>query len=120
MSAVAEDIADINSTDYIFYSYSPRMISLQRNCTQGTLYADTFSLIIDNFTSDKNGYHWCQILINNSFTQPSQSALFYASGNDSCAQQYPYFRSVPDQAQCALVSTGKPPFTFLNFPNFFE
>jgi hypothetical protein len=115
MSAVAEDIADIQSTDYIFFSYIPRMSNLQRNCTQGTLYADTFSLIIENFITDKNGYYWCQILINGSFTQPSQRAWFYAAGNNSCVRQDPYFRSVRDQAQCALVSTGKPPSTINNF-----
>ena len=111
MSAVAEDIADIQSTEYMFNSYSPRMSSLQTNCTLGRLYADTFSLIIDNFTPDKNGYYWCQILINDSFTQPSQRTWFYAAGNNSCVRQDPYFRSVRDQAQCALVSTGKPPST---------
>ncbi len=105
MSAVTEDniIVDIQSTEF-----SPKMTSLQRNCTQGRLYADTFTLRIDNFTSDKSGYYWCQIVINDSFTQPSQRAWFYAADNNSCIRQdqIPYFRAVPHHAQCASVIAG--------------
>ena len=104
-----EDIADIRSTEYKFTNHTQSLTTVRRNCTQGTLYADTFTLTINNFTLDKSGYYWCQILINDSFTQPSQRAWFYAT--DSCIRQDPYFRSVHrDQAQCALVSTGTKPF----------
>ena len=105
MSALTEDFADIQSTEYKFYYHTPTMTSLRRNFTQGRLYATTFNLIINNFTTDKNGYYWCQILINDSFTQPSQYALFYADSN-SCLRDDPYFRYVPDQAQCASIVTG--------------
>ena len=103
MSAPAEDIAGIQSTEYILINHIQRITSLQRNCTRGILYADTFSLyILSNFTADKNGYYWCQILINGSFTQPSQQAWFYAEENaSSCTRQDPYFRAVPNSAQCA-------------------
>ena len=30
-------------------------------CPAGPLYRDTFILSINNFSSDKNGYYWCQI-----------------------------------------------------------
>ena len=101
MSALAEGIAPIPSTEYTFLRQNQRNTSLQRNCTQGTLYADTFALIINNFTTDKNGYYWCQILINDSFTLPSQSAWFYANESTSCIREDPYFMSVPDRAYCA-------------------
>ena len=105
LSALAEDIADIQSTEYVLYNLTPKMTILQRSCTQGRLYADTFVLIINHFTTDKNGYYWCQILINDSFTQPSQYAWFYAD-NNACLREDPYFTYVPDQAQCALIVTG--------------
>ena len=69
------------------------------------LYADTFGLVIDNFTMDKNGYYWCQILINDSFLNinPSQRAWFYAEESNSCVQGVLYYNT--SGAQCAL---GKP------------
>ena len=85
MNALAEDIADIQSTEYIFDNHTTRMTSLRRNCTQGKLYSDTFSLIIKNFTTDKNGYYWCQIYINDSLAKPLQSAWFYAEDSNSCS-----------------------------------
>ena len=103
MSAPAEDITDIQST---LSNHTQTLTSLQRNCTQGALYADTFPLIIHNFTADKDGYYWCQILINDSFTQPSQRAWFYTEESySSCTRRVPYFRAVPNSAQCA---SGKP------------
>ena len=101
LSTPPEDIADIQSTEYIFYNHAPRITTQQRNCTQGRLYVETFILIINHFTTDKNGYYWCQILINDSFTQPSQYAWFYAADSNLCLREDPYFRYVPDQAQCA-------------------
>ena len=105
MSALAENITNIQSTEYIFRNHTQGMTILQRNCTQGRLYADTFALIINNFTTNKNGYYWCQIFINDSFLNPSQHTWFYAKENTSCTQQDPYFRAIPDRAQCA---SGKP------------
>ena len=97
-----EEISNIqNYTDsgYTFIQHNQTMSSLRRNCTQGILYADTFGLIIDNFTTDKNGYYWCQILINDSFLNPSQHAGFYAEESNSCVQGDLYNTS---GAQCAL------------------
>ena len=47
-----------------------------------------------------------KFLFNDSFTQLSQHAWFYAADSNSCVQQDLYFRYV---AQCALISTGIPP-----------
>ena len=100
-----EEIANIqNYTDsgYTFIQYNQTVSSLRRNCTQGILYADTFGLVIDNFTMDKNGYYWCQILINDSFLNinPSQRAWFYAEESNSCVQGILYYNT--SRAQCAL------------------
>jgi hypothetical protein len=102
-----EEITDIQNhtnSGYTLVRYNQTMTSLRRNCTQGVLYADTFGLIIHNFTIDKNGYYWCQIVINDSlkFLNPSQHAWFYAEESNSCVQGDLYNRS---GAQCAL---GKP------------
>ena len=110
ISTPAEDIADIQSaeSEYIFLRYNQRISSLRRNCTQGRLYADIFALIINNFNTSKDGYYWCNILVNNSFLEPSQRVRFYAVEGTSCIRQDSYFRSnAPDRAQCA---SGKPLF----------
>ena len=63
------------------------------NCSYGPIYRDPFTLVIHNFTSDKNGYYWCQIFVNHSVSQPLQYAWFYAADNSTCVQllQQPYF-----------------------------
>ena len=72
-----------------------------RNSTCGTLYRDIFSLLIKNFTTDNNGYYWCQVVVNGSFLQPSQHAWFYADHSDSCERQH-LFR-LAEKAQCANI-----------------
>ena len=69
------------------------------NCSYGLLYRDPFLLIIYNFTSDKNGYYWCQIYVNNSVSQPSQYAWFYAADSSSCTQQHHF--KLTSEPQCA-------------------
>ena len=71
------------------------------NCFAGPLYRDTYILVIHNFTSDKNGYYWCQIYVNNSISQPSQYAWFYAADSSSCTQQSHF--KVTNEPQCAYV-----------------
>ena len=71
------------------------MLTYGNNCTTGPLYSDTFTLSISNFTSDKNGYYWCEIVVNGSVSQPSQYAWFYAG---SCSQNTYYFNPA---AECA-------------------
>ena len=80
-----------------------------RNCTHGALYEDTFTLYINNFTSDKNGYYWCQIFVNGSSLEPSQHyTWFYADDSSSCTQQF-YFCEA-DEAQCANMTYSMPLF----------
>ena len=68
-----------------------------------------FSLYINNFTSDKNGYYWCQIVVNGSSLEPSQHyAWLYADDSSSCMQQF-YFRKA-DEAQCANMTYSMPLF----------
>jgi hypothetical protein len=60
------------------------------NCSH-ELYRDTFSLIILNFTRNKNGYYWCQLSINNTLAQPSYHAKFFV-GEHECITDYRYYR----------------------------
>ena len=76
------------------------MTNSSRTCIHGTLYRDTFTLTIENFTTDNDGFYQCQIIANDSFLQPSQYAWFYADDKYSCRPQY-YFRIVNSEAQCA-------------------
>ena len=71
------------------------------NCTVGPLYRDTFTLVIHNFTSDKNGYYWCEIVVNGSVSQPSQYAWFYAADSSSCTQQRLFKIAKDNSSQCA-------------------
>ena len=74
-----------------------------RDCSHGPVYRDTFSLYISNFTTDNNGYYWCQVVINGSFRQLSQYAWFYA--HDTCEPIQPnLFYRIVDEAQCANVT----------------
>ena len=78
-----------------------------RDCTHDALYRDIFSLYINNFTTDNNGYYWCQVIINGSFRQPSQHTWFYAG--DTCISQY-YFQMVDvSEAQCVNVTNDTYP-----------
>ena len=77
---------------------------LGTNCSL-SLYRDTYSILIYNFTKGKNGYYWCQLAINNTYTQPSHYAWFYAGHSNSTAcspPNYPYFRTaLSNEIQCA-------------------
>ena len=101
---------------YTFNEYNPN-ISV-RTCIHSALYGDAFSLIINNFTTDNDGYYWCQIMVNGSFLQPSQYAWFYADDNYSCRQQH-YFQMVNSEAQCtnATYPTIFPPLTMPDSAN---
>ena len=59
------------------------------------------SLHIKNFTTDNNGYYWCQIVVNGSFLQPSQHAWLYADHSDSCERQHLF--GLAEKAQCANI-----------------
>ena len=70
------------------------------SCNIGPLYRDSFFLIINNFTSDKDGYYWCQIFVNNSVSQPSLYAWLYVTDNSSCMNKsYLTLANPPDCAQ---------------------
>ena len=56
-------------------------------------------MFINNFSSDKNGSYWCQIYVNNSISQPSQYAWFYAADSSSCTQQHHFKLNI--EPQCA-------------------
>ena len=78
---------------------------LMSNCSLD-VYRDKFSLVILNFTSNKNGHYWCQLAINNTYVQRSHHALFYAGEPDSTTCSRPptfqYFTpAVGNQNQCA-------------------
>jgi hypothetical protein len=95
-SATTEIISD-NHIDYSFSRYN--VTDSTKNCTDGPLYHDTFSLNILNFTMDKNGYYWYQIFINGSSYQPSQYAQFNAD-YELCILNLSYFKRA-DEIQCA-------------------
>ena len=83
------------------------------NCSR-QLYRDSTFLKIKNFTRDREGYYWCQLVINNKLTQPShriRSIQLYAGICNST--DYQYFRSANQtESQCAkyvnthAVTTG--------------
>ena len=95
----AMEVSPSESDEYFFLRHNSSTST--RNSPCGPLYSDRFSLYISNFTTDKNGYYWCQILINGSFLQPSQHAWFYADDSNLCVRQF-YFRTA-EKAQCARV-----------------
>ena len=93
-----------NQSEYTLfqeYASNPSMAIQNINCSAGSLYRDTYILVIQNFTSDKNGYYWCQIYVNNSISQPSQYAWFYAADRSSCTQQSNF--KLTNEPQCAYV-----------------
>ena len=70
------------------------------NCSLN-IYRDVYSIVIHNFTKEKNGYYWCQLAINNTNTQPSYRAWLYS--DQTCDNSiYPYFRlGSLNEIQCA-------------------
>ena len=112
-NTATEAITNDSQGKYILLRHNDS-ISPTNNCSRGTLHRDTFTLHIRNFTTTKNGYYWCQIVINGSFLQPSQYAWFYADKTNSCTLQY-YLKLVnPSQIECPNVtySTVFPPVIF--------
>ena len=88
--------------EYMFGRFSSHASSaIDTNCSYGSLYKDAFALIIHNFTTDKDGYYWCQIVINDSYLQPSQYAWFYAADGSSCTQEYDFITAPDNKIQCA-------------------
>ena len=86
-----EEIMDIQSEYMLSQEYASNPstdIGNSINCSAGPLYRDMYTLIIHNFTFDKNGYYWCQIYVDNSFSQPSEYAWFYASDNSTCKRNF--------------------------------
>ena len=107
------DSKAITSTqsNYQFHSISQPQNTSQ-SCDIGPLYRDSFSLIINNFTSDENGYYWCQIFVNSSGSLPSQYAWFYATDESSCMQRN-YFM-LANSSHCALFHTNSFPTPMMN------
>ena len=89
-----EEITDVYNKYNLSASVATNTNQFTENCTAGPLYRDQFSLVIHNFTYDKNGYYWCEIVVNGSVSQPPHYAWFYAADNSSCTQQY-YFKKAP-------------------------
>ena len=100
-AASSTEVITSDQNEYLIVQISASASSLTiENCTAGPLYRDTFILLINNFTSDKNGYYWCQIVVNGSVSQPSQYAWFYAADSSSCRQQNHFKQAaVPECAQ---------------------
>ena len=92
-----------NQSEYILFQVNASNLSLANgniNCSAGPLYRDIFILFINNFSSDKNGYYWCQIVVNNSISQLSQYyAWFYAANSSSCTQQHHFKLNI--EPKCA-------------------
>ena len=73
------------------------------NCSL-ELYRDSFILITNNFTTNDNGYYWCQFAINTTYAQPSHHAWFYAG---TICNPYAYFRlTSSNELQCAEYDTN--------------
>ena len=89
---------------------------LETNYTHSSLYKDVFHLLIPNFTTDKNGYYWCQVVINDSYLQPSQYAWFYAADRSSCTQELHFITASESEIQCAenYSSTNTCPVTSID------
>ena len=88
---------------YFFYEIVSMTSLVFQNCSTGPLYRDTFILVINNFTSDKNGYYWCQTYVNNSISQPSQYAWFYAANSSSCVQNVYFLTATTSQVECVIL-----------------
>ena len=95
----------IESHEYQHYrEYANRPIHGQtfNSCSNASIYRDAFFLVITNFTPDKNGYYWCQIVVNGTVSQPSQYVWIYAADNSSCTQPVPFV--LMGEPQCAVFS----------------
>ena len=103
-STSSTEAIDSAQGELVLIRYNTAALSLISNCTSGTLYRDTFSLLIYNFTTDKNGYYWCQIVVNGSSYQPSQYAWFYADDTNSCIRKS-HFKPA-NEAQCAFETAN--------------
>ena len=93
----------IESHEYQHYrEYANRPIHGQtfNSCSNASIYRDAFFLVITNFTPDKNGYYWCQIVVNGTVSQPSQYVWIYAADNSSCTPPMEIFTLIPDP-RCA-------------------
>ena len=75
--------------------------AVDTNCTHDILFKDTFFLTIHNFTTDKDGYYWCQIVINDLYLQPSPYAWFYAANRSSCTPELHFMTASESEIQCA-------------------
>ena len=80
--------------------------TLETNCTRSSLYEDVFLLLIPYFTTDKDGYYWCQTVINDSYLQHSQYAWFYAADRSSCIQELHLITTSGSEIQCAENHTS--------------
>ena len=58
-------------------------------------------MTIQNFTTVKDGYYWCQIVANDSYLKPSQYAWFYAADRSSCTQELYFVTASESEIQCA-------------------
>ena len=102
---VRQSIKAINDfqDEYEFSLLQYNTTGLIENSTCGrTLYRDTFTLHTPHFTREKNGYYWCQIVVNGTLLQPSPYAWFYANYSNSPCERYNYFQKA--EAQCANTS----------------
>ena len=102
-AASTEEITGIENEYYFFYEFASMTNLAFQNCTTSPLYRDIFALIINNFTSDKNGYYWCQIYVDNSVSQPMKYAWFYAVDSSSCLQNRYFLIATISQAECAIL-----------------
>ena len=99
-ASFTEEIISTSNVYQIIYELSQRSLVTTSNCTTGPLYRDTFTLVTNqNFTSELNGYYWCEIVVNGSVSQPSQYAWFYAADSSSCTQQNHF--KLADDPECA-------------------
>ena len=100
---VTEAITNDSPGGYILMRDNSLTSQINNNCSHGTLHRETFTLHIRNFTIAKNGYYWCQIVINGSLLQPSQDARFYADNTSSCIRKHHFI--LANENQCATHST---------------
>ena len=102
-TASTEVITGIQDQQYLsVYEIASTTNLAFQNCTTSPLYSDIFILLINNFTSDKNGYYWYQIYVNNSVSQPMKYAWFYAVDSSSCLQNRHFLIATTSQVECAI------------------
>jgi hypothetical protein len=71
------------------------------NCSH-ELYIDRFSLTINSFTGQKNGYYWCQLSINDTLVQASHRAQFSVGECNIMNFYYRLAKFNLNENQCAL------------------